>query len=867
MPDDVIRRDGRELEIVWEPLPGRDGRPSSQQLALTSPADVTLYTGARGPGKALPVETPVPTPGGFVPHGLLRPGDFVFGADGRPTRVEGVFAVEKRPTFLLTMNDGAQIVASDEHLWTCSISQGQQKSWRVMTTKELASRAAKGFATWLPARPILHYPARDLGVDPYILGAWIGDGSMSTRVRQPTGNRTKARFGHSIEFGSADAELVAAFERADFKVRRQAGGFTWLSGKKHHRDALAALGLWGTKSDTKFIPDAVLTADAHARLAVLQGLCDTDGTPNKTCGATVTTCSPRLAEGIMALARSLGLFASVCRYTPKTHHRQKLPSHHIRISGELPLFRVERKAKRLKLWERTGWRFPKIVSVEDAGECFVSCIKVAAENSLYIAGDGLFVTHNTEAQLFRFRRNVGMGYGAFWRGVIFDREYKNLDDLINKSKRWFYRFDDGGKFLESNNSLKWVWPTGEELLFRQVKDVSDYWNYHGMEFPFIGWNELTKFPTRELYDMLMSTNRSSYLVEKDGWIGGTRVKGSPVPVGPNGELPRPIPLEIFATTNPWGPGHIWVKQEFIDPAPYGKLVRIDSDVFNPKTQQRETITRTQVAIFGSYKENIYLDPKYIAQLESIKDPNMRAAWLEGSWDIVAGGALDDVWRRDVHVIQPFDIPRSWYMDRALDWGSTHPFYVGWFAEANGEEVTLEDGSKFCPARGSLILFAELYGAEKIGTNAGVRWSPKRIAQEIKAIEEHLRNNGRIAGRVWEGPADNQIRDVRVSDEDTIEKKFSDEGVYWEASDKSPGSRRNGLQLLRDRLEAATTGEGPAIYFMSHCRAAIMTLPALPRDEVKLDDVDTSAEDHPYDAVRYRVLKGNNRVVMSIRATW
>ena len=77
----------------------------------------------------------------------------------------------------------------------------------------------------------------------------------------------------------------------------------------------------------------------------------------------------------------------------------------------------------------------------------------------------------TDAQIMFFRKHVGLGYGRFWRGVIFDREYKNLDDLISKSLRWFPQFGDGARFLSSRSDYKWVWPTGEELLFRPVPDL------------------------------------------------------------------------------------------------------------------------------------------------------------------------------------------------------------------------------------------------------------------------------------------------------------------------------------------------------------------------------------------------------------
>ncbi|QMV29684.1 terminase large subunit [Vibrio phage vB_VnaS-AQKL99] len=211
----------------------------------------------------------------------------------------------------------------------------------------------------------------------------------------------------------------------------------------------------------------------------------------------------------------------------------------------------------------------------------------------------------TDNQIMFFRRFVGIGYGAFWRGVIFDREYKNLDDLIVKSQRWFQQFKDGAKFLKGGGDYKWVWPTGEELLFRQMKTEDDYWKYHGQEFPFIGWNELTKQPNSNLYDMIMSCNRSSFLPREHTprELLTFDNEGNII----DGLLPE-LPLVVFSTTNPYGVGHNWVKQRFVDPAPPGVVVRNTKNVFNPRTGKREDITKTQVRIFSSYKENRFLSP-------------------------------------------------------------------------------------------------------------------------------------------------------------------------------------------------------------------------------------------------------------------
>lgn len=491
----------------------------------------------------------------------------------------------------------------------------------------------------------------------------------------------------------------------------------------------------------------------------------------------------------------------------------------------------------------------------------------------HIVYEGTRGPGKTDTQLMRFRRNVGRGYGKFWRGIIFDRQYKNLDDLISKSQRWFGEFDDGASYSGAGGGGRWKWPSGEQLLFRHIKKANDYWQYHGHEYPFIGWNELTKYPTSELYDVMMSCNRTSFIPDnypvyvdaRDLERGLWTLVSKRHPFAMKKLLPE-IPLEVFSTTNPFGPGHNWVKRRFIDVAKPGEVVKKAINVFNPRTQEREDVVKTQVRIFGSYKENRYLNPEYVAELESISDENKRRAWLYGDWDVIAGGAFDDLWRENVHVKPRFNVPSGWYLDRSLDWGSSHPFWVGWWALANGESVTLPTGSVFTPAAGSLILFHEWYGTREIGTNKGLLMSAKEVALGVKKREKELKEAKWCHGKVYAGPADNQIANVYDRETDSIEKIMKDNGVLWKSSDKGHGSRKNGLQIFRDRLEASIKGEGPGIYFMSHCSAATGTIPILPRDEDDQDDVDTTAEDHPWDGTRYRVLSGVNRTAREVNVS-
>lgn len=477
----------------------------------------------------------------------------------------------------------------------------------------------------------------------------------------------------------------------------------------------------------------------------------------------------------------------------------------------------------------------------------------------------------TAAQLLRFRRLVGRGYGAFWRGVIFDIEYKNLADIIAQSKKLFMKFHDGAQFLSSPSELKWRWPTGEELLFRYEKNADGYWNYHGQEFPFIGHNELTKRPDSEFYEAMFSCMRTSF-----------RPGDYPLP---DGSLLPPIPLECFSTTNPFGVGHTWVKKRFIDPVPRGKVQRQVMKVINPANDIEEDITLTRVAIHGSWRENPYLDPQYIAFLMNIKDKNKRKAWVEGSWDVTSGGRFDHLWDASVHVVKPFKIPSSWSVDRSHDWGESKPFSNLWVAESDGSEVEI-DGKKRQFPRGSLFVIGELYGCPKDELNKGLNMSASNVAKLVKWVDERLTGKdveqpltydgqvnfipGIVQGRVMPGPADNAIFN-KDDDQISIADKMQKQGVKWTESDKRPGSRIAGASLLCEMLEAALdaktnqsgVAERPGLYFFENVRGIISRFPVLSRDTKNPDDIDTEQEDHDYDALRYRATKRNKRPAAAV----
>lgn len=436
----------------------------------------------------------------------------------------------------------------------------------------------------------------------------------------------------------------------------------------------------------------------------------------------------------------------------------------------------------------------------------------------------------TDALLMDFAQHCGQGFGIDWRGVLFRQTYPQLSDVINKCNKWFPQIFPDAKYNKVDAA--WTWPDGEQLLLRHMKDPEDYWKYHGHAYPWIGWEELTNWPMPGCYLRMMSCNRST---------------------NPN------IPRKYRATANPYGSGHNWVKMRFQLPGSRGRVIKdVDPDTGKPNPPR--------VAIHGSIYENKILleaDPGYIDKIRaSAENEAQLKSWLEGSWDVVAGGMFDDLWNPRVHIVEPFTIPSSWRIDRSFDWGSSKPFSVGWWAESDGSDVMTPSGLR-STVRGDLFRVAEWYGWNG-KPNEGSRMLASQISQGI--IERELAMN--LHGRVRPGPADSSIFDVEngVSIENDFRQnvRFQNgeiyKGIIWERADKSPGSRINGWQNIRRMLRNAGRPESgvrehPGLFVFNTCEHSIRTIPVLPRDEKVPDDVDTDAEDHIGDEWRYRVHNG------------
>lgn len=340
-----------------------------------------------GVGKGVPLTAKVLTPTGWVPASLIREGDSLIGRDGQPTKVEGAYLQPIQQTYRVTFSDGVSVVTDGPHLWTVQSSNDQTRGnvWRTMSTEELSRQVttASGRARWripLLSAPVEFDQATDLPMNPYALGVVLGDGYLR---------------GNGAEVNT-DKEILESIGIEDPTPRP--GCWYGLVAVPD------SLGLNGRHSWDKFVPPVYLTASPADRLAILQGLMDTDGTPLPKGGTEFSSTSEQLVDDVVDLAQSLGGTARkkgprYTRYTYKgDEHEGRLSWRvNVKLPDGMQPFRLARKA--------TDWLAPTkypvtriIKSIKVEGRQPTICFRVAASDSLFVI-DHYVVTHNTRVAL------------------------------------------------------------------------------------------------------------------------------------------------------------------------------------------------------------------------------------------------------------------------------------------------------------------------------------------------------------------------------------------------------------------------------------------------------------------------------------
>ena len=279
-----------------------------------------------------------------------------------------------------------------------------------------------------------------------------------------------------------------------------------------------------------------------------------------------------------------------------------------------------------------------------------------------------------------------------------------------------------------------------------------------------------------------------------------------------------FPKRIYYTCNPGGVGHAYIKRLFIDKA------------YQPgETAEEYSFIPSKVT------DNLALmkkNPDYMRQLQALP-PKIREAWLDGRWDIYTGQYFEEFTNNPdhygdrlwTHVIEPFEVPAEWTIYRSFDFGYGKPFSCAWWA------VDYD---------GRLYRILELYGCTD-EPNTGVKWQPDKIFAEIAAIEKEHRW---LKGKHIEGIADPSIWDG--SRGESVADMAARRQVYFQ---RGINDRLPGWMQVHYRLAFDEEGK-PMMYVFSTCSAMIRTFPLLQFDEHRVEDLNTTDEDHVADEVRY-----------------
>lgn len=505
----------------WVPNPG------AQREAYESLADITGFGGEAGPGKGLSLDTELPTPSGFVRMGDVRVGDTLFDMHGQVCRVTALSPVNRRRTFRLEFDDGSSIIADDVHQWLTTTRQERINNGRLndefrahrraQRESRVSGRKSDRFTLSLQKRnrerdyalkepspgkvrstleilntlkssrqscnhaidviPGLSLPDADLPVDPYTLGLWLGDGYSSSGA-----------------IGMAASDMDEVMTYVPYPVRS-----TRLCGLPKYKTPYRVVLFEGLQKrlrkagliSNKHIPMMYLRASTEQRIALLQGLLDTDGHADRDGYIEIGLSDKRLADDVRELVCSLGIKTSL-----KVKKTAGADSHRMLFSAPFQAFRLKRKAEKQKI---TGYFRPCsrrrfIKAVTEVPSVPTRCIAVDSPTRTYLVGRTFIPTHNTALL-------VGLALSAHQRSLILRRSNIEAMDLLDE----FEKITGTRPKLDRTNSFR---VDGRRVQIGGCLNEDDKQKYKGRPNDFIGFDELTDF-TRSQFEFIIQWNRST----------------------------------------------------------------------------------------------------------------------------------------------------------------------------------------------------------------------------------------------------------------------------------------------------------------------------------------------------------------------
>lgn len=402
-----IRNDGRHF----------NPRPELEEFIRDDARFILLKSG-RGGGKALALDTEILTQNrGWTTMGDIQVGDYVFGKDGLPTKVDFVSDVMyDHFCYKLTLIDGTEIVADAEHLWEV-LSENQRVymnrgkgNYEITETQEMANRVVRN----QNGRTIYNYTvdncnpifnsAKVLPLHPYVLGAWLGDGASRDAI---------------ITISPDDHEMVDIIEGFGYPLHSISDEYTWsFAGDGTFKNHLRSLNVW----KNKHIPTEYLQGAIEQRLALLQGLMDTDGTISQRGHCSFDNKNLVLAKGVHELVSSLGMKCTLSRYEINQFDTPTW-SYKVSFTPSVQVFQLSRKLQRQKEKynsKRNNRR--AIVSIIEVPSTPVRCIQVQSSDHLFLVTRSFIPTHNTTSAVQKALHKIKLGQS----GAVMSPSFENF---------------------------------------------------------------------------------------------------------------------------------------------------------------------------------------------------------------------------------------------------------------------------------------------------------------------------------------------------------------------------------------------------------------------------------------------------------
>ena len=347
-----------------------------------------------------------------------------------------------------------------------------------------------------------------------------------------------------------------------------------------------------------------------------------------------------------------------------------------------------------------------------------------------------------------------------------------------------------------------TFPNGSVIELGHLARDADVLKYQGAEYVLIIFDELTQF---SVYQYLYMRSR-------------LRVAGA---------LVGKVKARSIGTTNPGGPGHGWVRQRWIDPAPPMR-------VWRPPASEDEPRPGSRVFVPAKLADNPHVDPSYEDTLRGLGDPALVRALLTGDWDVFAGQRFS-AFRRNVHVVDPEALPIPPGMGRAIgvDYGFDAPFVALWGARLADDLI---------------VIYREVHAVGLTPTEQAERIIAAEGVGERNTYRAPVHIDPSTYARNPSQPRA-QARTPHLPPPGSIAAGYAKAGLPVR---RANNDRLLGVAAVADRLRVRGDGR-PRLLIYSTCTYLIATLPALPRDEKNPEDVDTKADDHGYDALRYLLL--------------